>query len=172
MTLRMSATKRACQYDIMSDVSPLYVVHSFNSSHHIRGGELGKKCSSNGLSPVRRRAITWANAVLLSIEPLETNFSQIQIRVLSVSLKMHLKLSFVKMVVILSRGDELKTHYWWCIAHPWRRPSEVISCHRYCSTMAQIMACCRTAPNHDLNQCWYGIVDIHPSSIAEKINNK
>ena len=33
--------------------------------------------SGNGLSPVRRQAITWATADLLSIEPLGTNFSEI-----------------------------------------------------------------------------------------------
>ena len=33
--------------------------------------------SGNGLTPVRRQAITWTNAGLLSIEPLETNVSEI-----------------------------------------------------------------------------------------------
>ena len=33
--------------------------------------------SDNGLSPVRRQAVTWTNIHLLSIEPLETNFSEI-----------------------------------------------------------------------------------------------
>ena len=32
--------------------------------------------SDNGLSPVRRQAITWTNTDSLSIEPLETNFSE------------------------------------------------------------------------------------------------
>ena len=32
----------------------------------------------NGLLSVRRQAITWTNADLLSIEPLVTNFSEIQ----------------------------------------------------------------------------------------------
>ena len=32
--------------------------------------------SDNGLSPVRRQAITWTNAGLLSIGPLGTNFSE------------------------------------------------------------------------------------------------
>ena len=35
--------------------------------------------SGKGLSPVRRQAITWTNAALLSIEPLGTNFSEIRI---------------------------------------------------------------------------------------------
>ena len=35
--------------------------------------------SGNGLSPVRRQAITWANAALLSIGPLGINFREIRI---------------------------------------------------------------------------------------------
>ena len=35
--------------------------------------------SDNGLSLVRRQAITWTNAGSLSIEPLGTNFSEIRI---------------------------------------------------------------------------------------------
>ena len=37
--------------------------------------------SGNGLSPVRRQAIIWTSADVLSIEPLETNFSEIRIKV-------------------------------------------------------------------------------------------
>ena len=39
--------------------------------------------SGNGLSPSRRHAIPWTNAVLLSIEPLKTNFSEIRIGIIS-----------------------------------------------------------------------------------------
>ena len=61
--------------------------------------------SGNGLSPVRRRAITWNNAGLLSIELLGTNFSEFRIRILSFSFKkMHLKLSSAKVAAILIRG--------------------------------------------------------------------
>ena len=33
-------------------------------------------------------------------------------------------------------------------------PSDAIWRHRSMSTLAQVMACCLTAPNHYLNQCW------------------
>ena len=36
--------------------------------------------SGNGLSPVKCQAITWTNSVLLSIEPIGTNFSGIRIK--------------------------------------------------------------------------------------------
>ena len=36
--------------------------------------------SDNGLSPIRRQAIIWTNAGLLSIGPLGTNFSEILIK--------------------------------------------------------------------------------------------
>ena len=34
------------------------------------------------------------------------------------------------------------------------RPRDVIWRHRSGSTLAQVMACCLTAPSHYLNQCW------------------
>ena len=34
------------------------------------------------------------------------------------------------------------------------RPSDAIWWHRSGSSLAQIMACCLTAPSHYLNQCW------------------
>ena len=32
---------------------------------------------------------------------------------------------------------------------------------RYGSTLAQVMACCLTAPSHYLNQCWFTISEVH-----------
>ena len=36
----------------------------------------------------------------------------------------------------------------------WLRPSDAIWWHRSGSTLAQVMACCLTAPSHYLNQYW------------------
>ena len=53
--------------------------------------------SDNGLSPVRRQAITWTSDESLSIGLLGTHFSQILIEIQTFSLKkMHLKISSVK----------------------------------------------------------------------------
>ena len=53
--------------------------------------------SDNALSPGRRQAIIWANAGILSIGPLGTNFSEIWIRIQIFSLeKMHFKVSSAK----------------------------------------------------------------------------
>ena len=61
--------------------------------------------SDNGLSPIRRQAITCTNAGLLLIGLLGTNFTV----VLLFSFKeMHLKMSSAKLVVILSRGKRVK----------------------------------------------------------------
>ena len=50
--------------------------------------------SDNGLSPDRRQAIIWTNAVLLLIGPLGTNFSEILIEIRTFSFKkMRLKVS-------------------------------------------------------------------------------
>ena len=44
-------------------------------------------------------------------------------------------------------------------------PSDTIWQHRFGSALAQVMACCLTAPSHYLNQCWLTISKIqwHPS---------
>ena len=48
--------------------------------------------SDNGLSPGRRQAIIWTNAGILLIGPLETNFNEMLIEILTFSfMKMHLK---------------------------------------------------------------------------------
>ena len=64
---------------------------------HICIGELGSIGSGNSLSPVRRLAITWTNADLLSIGPLGTNFREILIKIHNFSFKkMCLNMSSVK----------------------------------------------------------------------------
>ena len=65
--------------------------------------------SCNGLSPVRRQAITWSNGTLLSIEPLWTNFSEIWIKNTKISfMKMHLKLSPAKWRPFCPGVDDFK----------------------------------------------------------------
>ena len=60
---------------------------------------------------VRRQAITWINAGLLSIGLLGTNFSEIWIWILSYSFtKIDLKMSSTRMAAILSRGCWVNWH--------------------------------------------------------------
>ena len=67
--------------------------------------------SDNGLSPVRRQAITWTNAHLLSIGPLGTKFGQIRIKTHKFSFKkMHFK-SSAKRRPFCPGEDEL-TYTW------------------------------------------------------------
>ena len=47
----------------------------------IHVSELSQHGSGNGLSPIRRQAITWTNADWLLIGPLGTNFSEIRIEI-------------------------------------------------------------------------------------------
>ena len=64
--------------------------------------------SDNGLSPVRHKVITWTNACLLSIRPLETNFSENRIKIQNYSFKkMLLKMSSAKLGghFVQERGD-------------------------------------------------------------------
>ena len=64
--------------------------------------------SDNGLSPVCRQAIIWTNAGLLSIGPMETNFSDILIAILSFSFKkIYLKISCQISSHFVQGGDKL-----------------------------------------------------------------
>ena len=64
---------------------------------HICVGKIIIIGSDNGLSPDRRQAIIWTNAGLLSIEPLQTYFSENLIKIQPFSLKkMHVKMSSAK----------------------------------------------------------------------------
>ena len=64
---------------------------------HICASKLTINGSDNGLSPSRRQAIIWTNAVILLIGSLGTNFSKILIVMYTFSLKkMHLKMSSEK----------------------------------------------------------------------------
>ena len=64
--------------------------------------------SHNGLSPVRRQAIIWTNAGLLSIGSLGTIFSEILIKIQNFSfIKMHLKISSAKWRPFCPERDEL-----------------------------------------------------------------
>ena len=64
--------------------------------------------SGNGLSPVRRQAITWTNADLLPIRPLGINFSEIQIKIQNFSfMKIYLKISSAKWQPFCAGWDEL-----------------------------------------------------------------
>ena len=61
---------------------------------HICVGKLSIIGSDNGLSPRRRQAIIWTNAVILLIGPLGTNFNEILIEINIFSFKkMRLKMS-------------------------------------------------------------------------------
>ena len=64
---------------------------------HICVGKLTIIGSNNGLSPNRRQAIIWTNAGLLSIGPLQTYFSEKEIKMQQFALKkMHVKMSSAK----------------------------------------------------------------------------
>ena len=65
--------------------------------------------SDNGLSPGRRQAITWTNAGILLIGPLETNVNEISIEIHAFSFKkFHLKNVVWEMAAILSRPQCVK----------------------------------------------------------------
>ena len=75
---------------------------------HICISEIDHHCSGYGLSPVRRQAIAWTNAGLLSIGLKGISFSEIWIGILSFLFKkFHLEMSHAEMAVILLRGSRV-----------------------------------------------------------------
>ena len=109
---------------------------------HTCVSELGWSISSgNGLSPVRRQAITWTNAGLLSIGLMRTNFNEIRMCILSFPFKkMHLKLSSAKRAAILSKGRWGNTVPWpWdvdSIIHPNRSQTHHTHTSTYTDTIS------------------------------------
>ena len=74
-----------------------YTLTHWGRMTHICVSDLTIIGSDNGLSPYRRQAIIWTNAGILLIGPLETNFSEILIEILTLSFKkMRLKVSSAK----------------------------------------------------------------------------
>ena len=70
--------------------------------------------SNNSLSLIRRQAIIWSNAGLLSIGPLWIKLSEILIKIQNFSLtKMHLKILFTKWRSFCYQfwGDDTKWHW-------------------------------------------------------------
>ena len=80
--------------------------------------------SDKGLSPIRRQAIIWTNAGLLSIAPLGTNFSEILTKTQNFSFTiMHLKILSVKRRPFCPGKAELirndPVHCWMYLSPGW-----------------------------------------------------
>ena len=143
---------------------------------HICVGKLAIFGSDNGLWPERHEAIIWTKVGILLIRPLETNFSEILIEIYTFSFKkMHLKMASAKWRPFCPGLNVLTAIVWTTIpapSHPgqvttthlkvnslW--PSDTIWRHSSGSPLAQVMACCLTAPSHYLHQCWLTISKVH-----------
>ena len=100
----MSILRRICfETNLNSLISPYCRIYA--SVNRVTIG------SGYGLALNRRQAIMQTDAVLLSIGPLGTNFTEIQIKIRRFSFtKIHLKMSSAKMAAILSRGRWFKCH--------------------------------------------------------------
>ena len=82
--------------------------HSFGIYASVNRAKIG---SDNGLPPIWRQAIIWTNAGLLSIEPLETYFNKILIKIQNFSFtKMHLKISSAKWRPFCPGGEVPNPH--------------------------------------------------------------
>ena len=99
--------------------------------------------SDNGLSPDRRQAIIWTYAGILLIGPLETNFSEILIGILTFSSKNAVESVVCEMAAVLCRPQ--------CI-NP-LKSRDAIWRHISGSTFVQVMPCCLTTPSHYPNKC-------------------
>ena len=111
---------------------------------HICISNLTIIASDNGLSPGWHQAIIWTNAGILSIGPLETNFSEISIEIQTSSFKTtHLKMSSGKRQPFCLSLNVLTALRWM----PQNSSDDE-------STLVQVMAWCCQATSHYLSQCW------------------
>ena len=99
---------------------------------HLCVGKLTIIGSNYGLSPERRQANIWTNAAILSIGPLERNFSEILIEIWIFFIKKNAFENVRKMASILSRpqwvkASPVKRHGWVITSHknPWNVVSEI-----------------------------------------------
>ena len=91
------------------DIKCVMILTHWGRMTHIYIGKLIIIGLDNGLSPGRRQALIWTNAGILLIRPLGTNFSEILIRIHTMSFKkMHSKMSVCEMASILSRPQCVK----------------------------------------------------------------
>ena len=101
---------------------------------HICAGKLTIIGSDNGLSPGRRQAIIWTNAVILLFGPLGTNFSENLIGIQTFSFKkMPLKMSSVKWHPFCL-GLNVLTFQMWILSTYWNK-----ICSSLCLRMSSVL---------------------------------
>ena len=95
-------------YDIYEWHIMVYILTHWGRVTHICVSKLTIIGPDNGLSPGRRQAIIWTNAGIWLIRPLETNFSEILIKIHTFSFpKIYLKMSSGKRGVHFASANEL-----------------------------------------------------------------
>ena len=108
---------------------------------HICVGDLTIIGSDNGLSPGRRQAIIWTNAVILSIGPLGTNLSETLIKIITFSFKkMRSKVSSGKWrpsYLSLNVLRKLCHHWCWHLCHSSQYDLSQRKCHHACMMMSE-----------------------------------
>ena len=106
--------------------------------------------SDDGLSPGQRHVIIWSNAGIFVNwtlgNKLQWNFHRNQ----CIFIQENAFENVCEMTAILSQPQ--------CVNSLW--PRDVIWWQGSRSTLAQVMACCLTAPSHHLNQCWPMISEV------------
>ena len=129
--------------------------------------------------PVWCQAIIWTNAGLSSIGPLGRNFTLFFIGIQKFSLKkMYIKMSSAEWRQFRFYRNGLTFKMSWYKTRSCRpfelchviseksecinslRPNDATGWHRTGSTLAQVMAWCRQAPSHYLNQCWFTMSEV------------
>ena len=106
--------------------------------------------SDNGLTPIRCQAIIQTHTGVLSIGHLGTNFNKNLINIQKLFIHENASENICEMASFLSRGRWVNSLW----------PSDAMWRYRCGSTLAQVIACCLTAPSHYLNQCWLTISEV------------
>ena len=138
----------------------------------IKGALLG----ANGSPPVQCQTITYTSNDLSSIGPQGTNFTKI----LATLWQFTFKKKILKMSSVCCRpfSSGIMFNSWRPRSNRYHFADDIFKCvflnenvlthcglmtpynDRSGSTLAQVMACCLTAPSHYLNQCWLIISEV------------
>ena len=115
-----------------------------------------------GLSPGRRQAIIWTNARLLLTRPLETNFSEILIKIHTISFKkIHLKTSSGKCRPFCLGLNELIVLNWFSLFRRYCLKWWTRACGYYTHFHPSIISQFSTIAKHSLPECTWNEYHVH-----------
>ena len=141
-----------------ADVSQLRIWHTVVKYTHLYPKQNSPETHTSDNESFRSNMCVWVFIVCLSVIVFDSIISDILIVVYSIDQHSDSSRAW-QQDPAYSNGLRLSRRI--CIIWSrWLWPSDVISQQGSRSTLAQVMACCLTAPSHYLSQCWLMISEM------------